>query len=103
MGVIVDPDTGRLVSEATAKAIIDSRMRVLTPVGDRPIDTGFGSLLYESLGGLPEVVDVLEPSMYAALLAAPFYTPVNVRVVAEGDRHPAGGGVHQAPGRNAPW
>ena len=74
MGVIVDPNTGRLVSDAADKADIDVQVRVMVPVGDRPLDRGFGSSFFEALDGAPEVVDGLPASIQAALLDSPFYT-----------------------------
>ena len=83
MGVIVDPDTGRLVSGAVDKASIDAQMRVMVPAGDRVLDRDFGSSFFEALDGRPESIDSLPASIQAALVGAPGYTFVNVRVLQE--------------------
>ena len=88
MGVIVDPDNGRLVSDLRDKATIDARMRVLTPVGDRPVDPDFGSTLVEAMDGLPADLDLLPASVQNALADSPYYTVLLVRVSADADGDP---------------
>lgn len=84
MGVIVDPETGRLVSALAEKTDIDAQVRALVPLGDRLLEPGFGSLLFEAFDGDDSTVGQLEASIQAALLDSPFYAVRNVIVQREG-------------------
>ena len=85
MTSIVDPETGRLISTQPAKALIDSRLRVLVPIGDRAISTSFGSTLFEAISGGPDELAVLQASVQAALAGSPFYDVQRVLVDQSGD------------------
>ena len=87
MTFVVDPETGRLVSTQTDKALIDSRLRVLVPIGDRAISTTFGSTLFDAIsgGGGPDDLAVLQASVQAALSGSPFYEVLRVTVDQTGD------------------